>query len=190
MILKNSKNNIFIIGPTGVGKSTIGYNLSNKLNKKFFDSDKELEKYFNMNINNIFKKNGEKKFRFFEKKIINNILKEKNIILSTGGGSIENKYIRNLLSNNGIVIYLMANIKTQLTRLNNFNDRPLLINKNKYEKENILKKLDNIRNELYNSISDIIIDTNKKNINEIIDNILNILNINNFIIKNHENNKC
>lgn len=173
-MLNIKKNIIFIIGPMCSGKSTIGEILSKKILFNFYDSDIEISKLFNNNINNIFKEKGELFFRKEEEKFINNIILMDNIIVSTGGGIIESNNNRKIIKNNGIVIFLDVNIYNQYKRLNNNNiNRPLLgDNKNKYFEN--LSNIYNKRINFYREISDIIIDTNKLNEEFIISKIIKI----------------
>ncbi|BBA85210.1 shikimate kinase [endosymbiont of Sipalinus gigas] len=176
------KNNIFIIGAMASGKSTIGKLLSCKLNFNFIDSDEEIKKKLDMDINSIFKYNGEFFFRKEEEKILEEIVIKNNIVLSTGGGVIDSDKNINLLVNNGIIIYLKVSIENQLLRIKNNKDRPILSN-NKLNNYNILYEKNKIRNNLYNKISNIIVDTNEFDINIIIEKILISLKEFNFFIK-------
>ncbi|MGP1939440.1 MAG: shikimate kinase AroK, partial [Arsenophonus sp. ET-DL9-MAG3] len=100
------KRNIFLVGPMGAGKSTIGRQLAQQLNMEFFDSDQEIERRTGADISWIFDLEGEEGFREREEKIINELTKKQGIILATGGGSIKSKEIRNRLSSRGIVVFL------------------------------------------------------------------------------------
>lgn len=155
------KRNIFLIGPMGSGKSTIGRRIANHLNMVFFDSDQELEKRTGADIDWVFELEGEKGFRKREKKIIYEIIKKQGIILATGGGSIKLKETRAELSKRGIVIYLKTSIEKQIIRTQYDKKRPLL-KKNKSIKE-ILKKLSEERNHLYQEIADFTINTDNQN---------------------------
>ncbi|MCR3754980.1 MAG: shikimate kinase 1 [Candidatus Westeberhardia cardiocondylae] len=168
------KRNVFLIGPMGSGKSTIGRYLSEELNVKFFDSDSEIEKRSGVDINWIFDVEGESGFRNREKKIIEELVLKRNIILSTGGGSILSSRVRNLLSSNGIIIYLNISIEEQLFRTRFDKKRPLLLDKGKSRYE-VLKTLYSERNLLYSEISDFIINVDKKSVKIISDKIINFL---------------
>lgn len=175
---KNKKKNIFLIGPMGSGKSTIGLHLSKFLNMIFYDSDVEIKKKKGMDINQIFKIYGECRFRIIEEKIINELTNKTGIILATGGGSIVSLKSRNCLVTRGFVIYLKVNINEQLTRMHADKTRPLLSNDRKKNKQ-ILINISKERDLMYQNISHVIIDTNNKKIQLIISNILDILNTTN-----------
>ena len=161
--------NIYLIGPMGSGKTTIGGILAKKLGLVFYDSDKEIEYKTGVEISHIFDKEGELGFRLREKNLILELVKLKSIILSTGGGSIISKEVRKSLEQTGIVIFLDTNIEKQLLNTSYNNDRPLLKEKNKREK---LEELYRLRKPLYTNIANIHISTNDKEINIIIEEII------------------
>ena len=103
--------NIYLIGLMGSGKTTLGKILSKKLDKTFFDSDQVIEEKLGVDVPMIFEYEGEAGFREREKEILKELVSKKNIILATGGGVILSKFNRDLLSENGIVIYLKSNQK-------------------------------------------------------------------------------
>lgn len=127
-----NKKIIAIIGLMGVGKSTIGAKLAEKLSYYFIDSDQEIEDFTKKTINEIFAENGEKYFREIEVKIIKEIIeRDENMVLSLGGGSFMNDEIREILKEKAIVIWLYAPIDTILFRIGNKANRPLLNNSKK-----------------------------------------------------------
>ncbi|QJC34624.1 shikimate kinase AroK [Enterobacteriaceae endosymbiont of Donacia crassipes] len=169
------KRNIFLIGPMGAGKSTIGRHLANLLKMDFFDSDQEIERRTGADINWVFDVEGEEGFRKREKKIIDEITKKQGIILATGGGSIQSKETRKILSSRGIVVYLKTTIEKQLSRTKRDKKRPLLKNKqNKLAKE-ILENLAKKRNHLYDEIADIIIKTDEQSAKIVANQLISLL---------------
>ena len=100
--------NIFLIGPMGVGKTTIGRRLAKRLEKKFYDSDKEIEKETGASISLIFDIEGEPGFREWESKVLDELTSKKGVVLATGGGAILSASNRRILSKRGIVTYLSA----------------------------------------------------------------------------------
>ena len=124
----NNKINITLCGMMGSGKTAVGKSIANMLNYKFIDTDKQIEKITKKSIKEIFNEDGEKFFRNLEEKIITSFLNEKNIIISLGGGSIINKNIRKLIKKNSYNIYLHVKIDILIKRLQNSNNRPLIVN--------------------------------------------------------------
>jgi shikimate kinase len=121
------KNIIAIIGLMGVGKTTLGLKLADKLGYYFIDSDQEIEDREQKSINEIFAKNGEKYFREVEKNIIKEIvLRDEKIVLSLGGGAFINEEVRKILKEKSNIIWLHATIDNILYRIGGKTNRPLL----------------------------------------------------------------
>ena len=141
-MLQNKKN-ILIVGMTGVGKTTIGRLLAKKLNKKFFDSDHEIELASGLRIPDFFAKFGEKEFRKLEKKIITKLLNQnKNIVLSTGAGFVSDTKFNEFVFSESLCIYLSAKIETLYQRLiGNIRNRPKLNEGNLKENLNKMYEL-------------------------------------------------
>lgn len=99
------KRNIFLVGPMGAGKSTIGRQLAQQLNMEFYDSDQEIEKRTGADVGWVFDVEGEEGFRDREEKIINELTEKQGIVLATGGGSVKSRETRNRLSARGVVVY-------------------------------------------------------------------------------------
>ena len=78
--MANQSNNIFLIGPMGTGKTTIGKKLAKKMSKKFFDSDYEIKRTTGVDISLIFEIEGEARFRERETKIISKLVLLRNIV--------------------------------------------------------------------------------------------------------------
>ena len=124
-----SKKNVVLLGMMGVGKTTIGKQLSKKLGKNFFDIDQIIEKINNMKINEIFEKKGEKFFRNEEESISLEYLSKKNAIISLGGGAFLNEKIRKKVLLENKSFWLTIDVETLKNRLIKNKKRPL-INKN------------------------------------------------------------
>ena len=150
------KRNIFLVGPMGAGKSTIGRHLADELHLDFFDSDQEIECRTGADIAWIFDLEGEDGFRKREENVINDLTDKQGIVLATGGGSIVTKAVRNRLSARGIVVYLQTTIDKQVARTQRDKRRPLLQNE---DPEQVLRDLAEMRNPLYEEVADYIVDT-------------------------------
>ncbi len=157
------KKIIVLIGLMGVGKTTIGSKLAEKLGFYFIDSDQEIEDQTQESIANIFKIKGEKHFRQIEKKVIKEIIdRDEQIVLSLGGGAFMDDEIRSLIKERAISIWLYADLDVLLCRIANKNTRPLL---NNVDKRAVLSELIIKRHPTYKQ-ADIHIDTGRESGND------------------------
>ena len=152
----------------GAGKSTIGRQLAKKLNRKFYDSDYEIEKKTGVKISLIFEIEGEEGFRKRESQIIDALTNQDNIILATGGGAVLDPENRKYLINRGTVIYLKANIRQLLKRTENDSKRPLLQMDDPGAK---LKDLLTEREPIYEEVADLIIKSDRRTVKRIVEDI-------------------
>ena len=151
------KRNIFLIGPMGAGKSTIGRELADRLHLEFFDSDQEIERRTGADIAWVFDLEGEEGFRKREESVIEDLSERQGIVLATGGGSVISSQVRNRLSARGIVVYLETTIDKQVARTQRDRRRPLL--QTEEEPRTVLENLAVERNPLYEEIADVIVQT-------------------------------
>lgn len=151
------KRNIFLVGPMGAGKSTIGRELADRLHLEFFDSDQEIERRTGADIAWVFDLEGEDGFRVREEGVIEDLSEKQGIVLATGGGSVISDKIRNRLSARGIVVYLETTIDKQVARTQRDRKRPLL--QTEEEPRAVLERLALERNPLYEEIADVVIQT-------------------------------
>lgn len=154
------KRNIFLVGPMGAGKSTIGKYLAQQLHMEFYDSDHEIERRTGADISWVFDVEGEEGFREREEKVINDLSELQGIVLATGGGSIKSKESRNRLSARGIVVYLETPVEKQLARVQKDKRRPLL--QTEEEPRAVLERLAAERNDLYLEIADYVVRTDEQ----------------------------
>ena len=149
------KNRIFLIGPMGSGKTTVGKRLASMLGKTFCDTDNEVELKTGVNISYIFDVEGEEGFRKRESVVLFEKAQLDNIVISTGGGVIELKENREILKN-GYVVYLKTGLATQKERAAPNENRPMLLNT---DPEKQLKNLMVKRKLLYEESADQVIIT-------------------------------
>ena len=160
---------IFLIGPMGSGKSTIGKLLSKEISLKLYDTDKMIETSLKKNINEIFNDHGE---IFFRQKEHETLIDTKNIdsgIISTGGGIIENIENRNFLSEERHVFFLNSSVERQYERTKKSQKRPLL---NISDPKKVLSELYEKRISFYRMVSNQELDMNKLHEKEVIDEII------------------
>ena len=117
----------------GVGKSTVGKSLADKLSFKFIDIDKTIEIKEGCSIDIIFKNKGENYFRSLENKITLNELKKESSVISLGGGAFLDNSIRRAVKNSSISFWLDVKTDTLINRLKKNKKRPLLFKKNLLE---------------------------------------------------------
>tara|TARA_R110001592_G_scaffold306032_1_gene578905 strand:+ start:145 stop:660 length:516 start_codon:yes stop_codon:yes gene_type:complete len=167
------KRNIFLIGPMGAGKSTIGRHLADELHLEFYDSEQEIEKRTGADIAWIFDLEGEEGFRAREETVINDLTDKQGIVLATGGGSVVSKAVRNRLSARGIVVYLQTTIDKQVARTQRDKRRPLL---QKDDPETVLRRLAEERNPMYEDAADYIVDTDEQSARAVANQIIEKIN--------------
>ncbi len=124
------KKNLVLTGMMGVGKSTVGKNLAQKLSYNFVDIDRTIESREGSTINLIFKNKSESYFRKLENEISLEKLKKKNTVVSLGGGAFLNKSIRREVKNTSVSFWLDVDVSELIKRLKKNKKRPLLYNKN------------------------------------------------------------
>lgn len=149
--MKN-KRNIFLVGPMGAGKSSIGKQLAQQLKMEFYDTDREIEKRTGADIDWIFDLEGEDGFRVREEDIIEELTSMQGIVLATGGGAVLSAKSRTLLAARGTVIYLETSIDQQLERTRRDKKRPLLQTSN--DPRTVFEDLRSTRDPLYDEIAD------------------------------------
>jgi shikimate kinase len=143
-------DNIFLIGPMGAGKSSIGLQLSKLSNMSFYDSDRELEKNAGVDIDWIYDVEGHKGLQQREQETILSLIKHKPCIISTGGGSVTIPAVHKELTTAKIVIYLKVPFEAQLQRTTRRPQGRPLLNKGNHKQQliEINKKIEPIYEEL------------------------------------------
>lgn len=151
--------NIILVGPMGAGKTTIGKKLARHLNRPFIDIDECIEKRLGVTIQTIFDTEGETGFREREKTVLAAILDEnKQAVIATGGGCVLTEACRQMIVCQRLVIHIDVSLKQQHRRLQFDKKRPILQGGNLMEK---LKNLRQQRHEIYGSVADLHIMTDR-----------------------------
>lgn len=163
---------IFLVGPMGAGKSTVGRALASELATPFFDSDAEIEARAGADIPWIFEIEGESGFREREHRVLSALCEEPAAVIATGGGAIVTEANRLLMARSGFVVYLEATIKEQVRRTKKDEKRPLLAGKNRQE---VLTELMEIREPLYQAAADLVLPTAGRNARELAKKIVDAL---------------
>lgn len=149
---------LFLVGPMGAGKTTIGRQLAAALGLSFVDSDKEIEARTGVDIPTIFDIEGEAGFRERESRILDELTAREGICLATGGGAVGRAENRERLKGRGLVIYLRCSVEQQLRRTQRDRNRPLLQTQDPRAR---LQALMAERDPLYCEVADLIIRTDQ-----------------------------
>lgn len=144
--------NIFLIGPMGSGKTTIGQKLARRLGLHFHDTDQEIQDRTGVNISLIFEIEGEEGFRDRESKILDELTAADQVLIATGGGAILRERNRQLLRERGVVVYLQVSVEQQMARLRHDKLRPLI---QQDDREAKLIQLAKERDPLYAALADL-----------------------------------
>lgn len=161
----NNTGNIFLVGLMGAGKSTIGRQLARELGKQFRDSDSEIEKRTGVSIDVIFDIEGEQGFRRRETRMLEELVEERGIVLATGGGAVLASENRQLLRDNGLIIYLKASAEHLAGRVKLDRRRPLLQTGDKLAK---IRELMTQREPVYQQLADMVVETNNRSIPRVV----------------------
>ncbi len=164
-----SIHNIFLIGPMGSGKTTIGRQLAAKLGLEFLDSDRDIEQRTGVDIPTIFDYEGEAGFRKRERRAIEELTGRSGIVLATGGGVVLDPDNRRDLSARGFVIYLQCAVEQQFQRTARDRNRPLL---NTEDPRARLEQLMEERDPLYRETADLIMATGQRSVGAVVQDIL------------------
>ena len=163
---------IVLVGPMGAGKTTIGRQIAKVLGRKFFDSDKEIEKRTGATIPLIFELEKEDGFRRRESAMIKELVSKPDIVLATGGGAVLNKQNRKQLSEHGFVVYLCAPVEQLVKRTAKDKNRPLLQTD---DPKKTIKDLLKIRDPLYREVADIVFETNGFTVRQVVNKLQKLI---------------
>lgn len=121
---------LVLVGLMGAGKTTIGKRIAQMLELDFYDADHEIERAAQMTIPELFELYGEQEFRNLEKRVIMRLIGMGPLVLATGGGAYMNADTRRAISEQGISVWLNADLDTLMERVSRKSNRPLLRNEN------------------------------------------------------------
>ncbi len=137
---------IALVGLMGVGKSTVGRRLAQRLGLPFVDGDEAIEAAAQMTISEIFAQLGEAEFRAGEARVMRRLLEGPPIVLATGGGAVLNPETRELMKAHATSVWLRADLKVVASRVQRRDTRPLLRGKDPLK---TLKAMADVRYPLY-----------------------------------------
>lgn len=162
-------SSIFLVGPMGTGKTTIGRQLANVLKKEFIDSDHEIVRRTGAAIPLIFEIEGEEGFRIRETKVIDDLTAMDDVVLATGGGAVIKQENRQFLRERGVVIYLKSSLEQLLQRTRKDKNRPLLQTSDPKAK---LEALVREREPLYRDVADFYVYTDDRSVRSVVKEIV------------------
>lgn len=156
---KFQSGNLILVGLMGSGKTTLGRALAKHMGKAFVDSDEEIQQRTGVTIPHIFDIEGETGFRQRETAAIRDLVERGDMVLATGGGAVLAEQSRELMQQNGIVIYLKASVHDLWQRTRHDRNRPLLQTADPHAK---LTELFQQRDPLYLQVADIVMQSGKQ----------------------------
>ncbi len=157
----SKRDNLYLVGLMGAGKTTVGRLLSRHYGCPFHDSDHEIEARTGVKIPVIFEIEGEAGFRKREEAVIAELTSMSGIVLATGGGAVLSPVTRENLRRTGVVIYLRGTPEHLFERTRHDRNRPLLQTENPLAR---LRDLYKQRDPLYREVADIIVDTGRQSV--------------------------
>jgi len=157
--------NIFLVGPMGAGKSTVGRQLARTLKKRFIDSDKAIEERTGASISLIFDVEGEDGFRRREQAVIDELSALHDIVLATGGGAVLDETNRANLMSRGFVVYLSAPVDLLVERTARDRSRPLLQTADPQQR---VAELLAQRDPLYRDVADAVVRTDRRSARHVV----------------------
>ena len=166
--------NLFLIGPMGAGKTTVGRALAKRLQRDFYDCDHEIVARCGVDIPTIFEFEGETGFRDRESQALIALSQLEGVVIATGGGAILREQNRQTITRSAVVIYLRISVEEQLLRIAKDRNRPLL------QAPDVKQKLEDLaieRNPLYDDMADIKLDTNRQHVNHVVHTLLHHLSL-------------
>ncbi|MCY4228732.1 MAG: shikimate kinase [Gammaproteobacteria bacterium] len=153
--MRPSKSNVYLIGPMGVGKTTVGSKLAQLIGFEFLDTDHELEQRTGVTVAHIFELEGEDGFRSRETRLLEEIAKCNDRVVATGGGAVLYDSNRKTIRESGKVMYLTASLEFLWDRVRQSTHRPLLHTEDPYS---TLKEIHRQRDPIYRGVADHVIE--------------------------------
>ncbi|MDQ1397085.1 MAG: shikimate kinase [Acidimicrobiaceae bacterium] len=167
-----SHNRVLLIGMMGVGKSTVGHAVAQRLGWPYLDSDEWVERHTGKTVPEIFESEGEPAFRAQEAAALQEAATSDGpLVVGVAGGAVIDAQNRALIRNAGLVVWLRADILTLAKRVGDGHGRPLLGD----DPEAALKRLYPERRPLYEGLAHMAVDVDQRSPGEIADEIVGAL---------------
>jgi shikimate kinase len=146
---------IALVGLMGVGKSTVGRRLAQRVDLPFVDGDEAIEAAARMTVSDIFGERGEEEFRAGEARVMRRLLNGPPIVLATGGGAVLNAGTRGLMKERATTVWLKAELPVVAARVQRRDTRPLLRGRDPLE---TLSAMAEVRYPIYAEVADVTVD--------------------------------
>lgn len=171
---------VFLVGPMGSGKTTLGRRVADLLGLDFHDCDDEIERSTGVSINLIFDIEGEEGFRQREERMLEALAQHENALISTGGGAVLSASNRQLMRESGVVVWLQATVDQQIRRLEQDRSRPLLQAPDRRKR---LQTLAAERDPLYDDVADLVFGSGGRGLVQVADALAEL-------IRRHTTSEC
>ncbi len=164
------KTSIALIGFMGVGKTAVGKAVAERLNKEFIELDALIEQKAGKTIPEIFRQDGEIRFRELEIEAVKEVAGRENVVIACGGGVVLNRINIERLRKGCLIVYLTASPGVILQRISGDNsERPLV---NSGDKASRIRELLRFRQPFYQRAADITINTSRLRVSSVVDKII------------------
>jgi shikimate kinase len=166
--------NVYLVGPMGVGKTTIGKILADELNLVFIDTDREIELRTGADIPWIFDVEGEEGFRVRESRVLADLSNSVGRVLATGGGIVLDPANREIIKKSGFCVYLTANLEQLVSRVGQGKKRPLL---QQGSPRSVLEKVLKLRDPLYRDVATWVVKTDARPPRQVASEIVSLIRV-------------
>jgi len=165
----SSARHVVLVGLMGVGKSAVGPELAERLDRPYADSDRDIEARTGRTVREIFEEDGEAAFRRLESEVLAEALAEgRPAVVAAAGGVVLDPANRRLLRERAWAVWLRADPAVLATRVGDSDHRPLL----RDDPEGTLRRLAAERAPLYAEVADLTVDVDARSAHEVVEEIL------------------